>query len=131
MIKCFHQAFRLDISTNSDRLSIYIKSSLPNFYLTIHSHPVFQAIPFVLNLKKRKWLFISIYRPPSQKSQCILNSISDMLDYYSSHYEYKVIFGDFNLNPVKPEMSTFLKAENLTNLIKENTCLKGQVHVLM
>ena len=131
MIKCFHQAFRLDISTNSDRLSIYIKSSLPNFYLTIHSHPVFQAIPFVLNLKKRKWLFISIYRPPSQKSQCILNSISDMLDYYSSHYEYKVIFGDFSLNPVKPEMSTFLKAEKLTNLIKENTCLKGQVHVLM
>ena len=29
------------------------------------------------------------------------------------------------MNPVKPEMSTFLKAENLTNLINENTCFKG------
>ena len=26
-----------------------------------------------------------------------------MLDYYSNHYEYKVIFGDFNMNPAKPK----------------------------
>ena len=48
-----------------------------------------------------------------------------MLDYYSNHYEYKIIFGDFNMNPVKPEMNTFLNTENLTNVIKENTCFKG------
>ena len=29
------------------------------------------------------------------------------------------------LNPVKPEMNTFLNTENLTNLIMENTCFKG------
>ena len=54
-----------------------------------------------------------------------MNSISDMLDYYSNYYEYKVILGDFNMNPVKPEMNTFLNTENLTNLIKENTGFKG------
>ena len=48
-----------------------------------------------------------------------------MLDYYSNYYEYKVILGDFNMNPVKPEMNTFLNTENLTNLIKENTGFKG------
>ena len=48
-----------------------------------------------------------------------------MLDCYSNHYEYKVILGDFNINPVKPEMNTFLNTENLTNLVKENTCFKG------
>ena len=48
-----------------------------------------------------------------------------MLDYYLKHYEYKVIFGDFNKNPVKPEMNTFLNTENLTHLINENTCFKG------
>ena len=26
------------------------------------------------------------------------------------------------MNPRKPEMSTFLNTENITNLIKENTC---------
>ena len=54
-----------------------------------------------------------------------MNSISDMLDYYSNYYEYKVILEDFNINPVKPEMNTFLNKENLTNLIKENTGFKG------
>ena len=29
------------------------------------------------------------------------------------------------MNPVKPEMNTFLNTENLTNLIKENTGFKG------
>ena len=29
-----------------------------------------------------------------------------MLDYYSDHYEYKVISGDFNMNPIKPEMDS-------------------------
>ena len=48
-----------------------------------------------------------------------------MLDYYSNHYEYKVILGDFNMNPVKPEMNTSLNTEDFTNLIKENTRCKG------
>ena len=34
-----------------------------------------------------------------------------MLDCYSNYYEYKVILGDFNMNPVKPEMNTFLNTE--------------------
>ena len=29
------------------------------------------------------------------------------------------------MNPFKPEMYTFLNTENLTDLIKENTCFKG------
>ena len=41
------------------------------------------------------------------------------------NYEYKVIFGYFYMNPVKPEINTFLNTENLSNLIEENTCFKG------
>ena len=126
LIKGFHQQFRFDISRNSGELLIYIKSSLPAKFLSNYTLPSsIQAIPFVLNLKERIWLFISIYKPPSQNSQYFLNSIFDMLDYYSNHYKYKVIFGDFNTNPAKPEMNTFLNTENLTSLIKENTCFKG------
>ena len=130
LIKGFHQPFRLDISRNSTGLLIYTKSSLPAIFLCNYTLPSnIQAIPFELNLKKRKWLlvFISIYKPPSQNSQYFLNSISDMLDHYSNYYEYKVIFGDFNMNPVKPEINTSLNTENLTNLIKENTYFKGAV----
>ena len=59
-----------------------------------------------------------IYRKTQVALQLyFLNSISDMLDYYSNYYEYKVIFGDFNMNPVKPEMNAFLNTDNRTNLI--------------
>ena len=46
-----------------------------------------------------------------------------MFDYYSNHYVYKVILGYFNINPAKPKMNMFLSIENLSNLIKESTCL--------
>ena len=85
-----------------------------------------QAIPFESNLKKRKWLFISSYKMPSQNSQYLLNYISDMLDCYSNHYEYKVIFADFNVNPVKLEINTFSNTENPTILIKQNACFKRE-----
>ena len=29
------------------------------------------------------------------------------------------------MNPVKTEINTFLNMENLTNLIRQNTCFKG------
>ena len=88
LIKGFHQLFRLDISRNSGGLLIYIKSSLPAKFLSNYTLPSnIHAIPFELNLKKTKWLFISIYKPPSENSQYFLNSISDMLHYCSSYYE--------------------------------------------
>ena len=61
LIKSFHRLFRLEISANSGGLLIYIKSSLPAQFLSNCILPSnIQAIPLELNLKKRKWLFISI-----------------------------------------------------------------------
>ena len=124
-VKGFHQPFWLDINRNSGELLMYIKSSLPAKIISNDTVPSdIEAIPFELNRKKGKCLFFSIYKPPSQNSHYFLNSVSDMLNYYSNHYENKVIFGDFNMNTVKPEMNIFLSWDNITNLIKENTCLK-------
>ena len=43
-----------------------------------------------------------------------------MLNYHSV-----VTFGDFDMNPVKPEINTSLSKENLNNLIRENICFDG------
>ena len=48
-----------------------------------------------------------------------------MLDGYSNHYDNKVLLGDFNLKPTDPIMMTFLNEHDLINLIKSNTCFKG------
>ena len=84
-----------------------------------------QAIPFELNLRKEKWLFVSIYKPPLQSNSYFLDTLNDLLDFYSGIYDNKVVFGDFNLEPTNPVMMNFMDSQNFTNLIKNNTYFKG------
>ena len=61
-------------------------------------------IPFELNLRKGKWLFVSIYKPNLQNNQYFVSSLSDLLHFYSNEYDNKVVLGDFNLEPSSPGM---------------------------
>ena len=56
-----------------------------------------QAIPFEINLRKKKWLFVSATKAPSLNNQFFYDSLSQILDFYSSIYDIKVVFSDFNL----------------------------------
>ena len=65
----FYQPLRFDINRRSDGLLVYIKASLPSKILTKFKLPInIQIIPFEINLRKEKWLFVSIYKPPSQSN---------------------------------------------------------------
>ena len=85
-----------------------------------------QIIPFEINLRKEKWLFVSIYKPPSQSNQYFLDILGDLLDFYSQDNDNKVILGDFNLEPSNPSIASFMNNQNLFNLVKSNTCFKGK-----
>ena len=84
-----------------------------------------QIIPFELNLRKEKWMFVCIYRPPSQNKQYFLEQLSQVLDHYSSIYDNFIILGDFNMEPSSSILLPFMQSYNLYNLIKSNTCFKG------
>ena len=58
-----------------------------------------QIIPFQLNLRKDKWLFDSIYKPPLQNNQYFLSILSDLLDFYSNEYGNKVVLEVLISNP--------------------------------
>ena len=67
MLPGYHEPYQLNISDKKGGLSAYIKSHLrsrllKNFYLTSD----LEIFPFELNLRKEKWMFMCIYRPPSQ-----------------------------------------------------------------
>ena len=69
----YHQRFRLDINSKSGGILVYVKSSVPSRKLKCDVLlKSIQAIPFELNLRKEKWLVISIYWPPSQDSEFFL-----------------------------------------------------------
>ena len=58
-----------------------------------------QVIPFELNLRRKKWMFMCIYRPPSQNKQYFLDKLSEIINQYSSIYDNYIILGDFNMEP--------------------------------
>ena len=78
------------------------------------------------NVLEEKGLFVSIYKPPSQSNQYFLDIQGDLVDLYSQDYGNKVILGDFNLETSNPGIALFMNNPNLFNLVKSNTCFKGQ-----
>ena len=71
-----------------------------------------QIIPFDLKLRKDKWLFVSIHKPPVQNNQYFVSIFIDLLDFYSTQYDNKVVLGDFNLETSSPSMLSFMDSQN-------------------
>ena len=88
-----------------------------------------QIIPFELNLRKEKWMFICIYRPPVQNKQYFLENLSMIVDYYSIIFDNHIILGDFNMEPNSQILISFMQSLNLFNIIKSNTCFKAMILV--
>ena len=115
----------MDVSSRRGGLLNYVKSSLPSKMLTKFKLPNnIQIIPFELNLRKGKWLFVCIYKP-LQNNQYFVSILSELLDFYSNEYENKVAIGDFNLELSSPSMLSFMDSQNFVSLIKNKTRFKG------
>ena len=100
---------------------------MPSKLLSIHNaFNDIQVIPFELNLRKEKWMFMCFYRPPKQNSQYSLENLSSIADHYSSIYDNYIFLGDFNMEPNCLALTSFMQSFNLFNLIKTNTCFKGK-----
>ena len=59
-------------------------------------------------------------------SQYFWDSLSELLDFYSSIYDNKAVFGDFNLEISHRVMLSFMSNKNFINLVKRNTCFMGK-----
>ena len=125
LIPSFHKPLRMDDNSRRGGLLVYIKSSLPSKMLTKFK-PLnnTQIIPFVLNLRRDKWLLVSIYKPPLQNNQYFVSILSDLLDLYSNEYDNKVVHGDFKLEPSKLIMLSFMHSQNFVSPIKTRRALK-------
>ena len=103
-----------------------MKSHLSSRRLTNYTTPKdIQVISFELNLRKERWMFLCIYRPPAQNKQYFLDNLTMIVDHYSSIYDNHIILGDLNLEPDSPILVSFMQSLNLFNIIKSNTCFRG------
>ena len=88
-----------------------------------------QAILFEVNMRKTKWFFLCIYNPPSMNGQCFLDSLSNIIDYYSNVYGNHIVIGVRSLYLIVIAIVigdlTFMETNNYFNFIKNNTCFQG------
>ena len=125
MLPGYQKSYRLDISGRKGGLLVYIKSHLPSRLLKNFDIPSnIQIIPFELNLRKEKWMFMCIYRPLSQNKQYFLEKLSELIDHFFSIYDNYIILGDFNIEPSDSILKTFMQSHNLFDLIRSKTCFK-------
>ena len=110
---------------------VYVKSSISSRRLSCENLcDSIQAVPFEINLRKGKWLVISIYCPPSHNSEYFLNNLTKMIDLFADTYDNYLIMGDFNMEPRDPSLKAFLNSNNLYNLIKSTYALRAKALVL-
>ena len=123
----YHWPYSLDISSKSGTVLVYVKSLVPSHRRSCENLcDSIQGAPFEINLRKEKWLGISIYRPTSQNSEYFRNNLANMIDFFTKTYENYLIMGDFNIERSDRSLKTFLNSNNLYILIKRNTCFKGK-----
>ena len=122
----FKKPYRLDVSASSGGLLIYVKTNLPSKMINLYDfNKDIQCIAMELNVSNKRYIILSIYRPPKQKIDYFLDSLSEGLDFYSKNYENICIIGDFNATPSNPHLLKFFEDQNLKNLIKNPTCFKS------
>ena len=105
---------------------LYINENIP--CKPLNNHPTFsdpELMAFELHQSKRKWLFLGIYKSPSQNDIEFLRIISLILDYYLPTYENFVVIGEFNLLVEKSHLEVIILAYDLSSLIKKPTCYQS------
>ena len=109
-----HKVFRRDCNQFGDGLMLYINKNIPCKPLS--NHTMFSDLEFMtfeFHQSKQKWLFLGIYKPPSQNDIEFLKSIFLILDYYLPTYESFVVIGDFNQPVENSLLEAIIQAYNL------------------
>ena len=73
---------------------------------------------------------ISIYRPSSQNYEFFLNSLKNIIDYFTKLSDNYIIIGDFSLEPSNTTLKHFLDSNELYNLMKGCSSFKGKCFLI-
>ena len=118
--------FRRDRNRFWAGLILYISENNPCRPLNDRPNfPNLELIAIEIRQNKRRWLFIGIYKSPSQSGDEFTNRFSLIIDYYSPYYENLILIGDFNLSTENQHLDVLIQAYNLNNLINKPTCIQS------
>ena len=122
----FATPFRLDRNANGGGLLVYVRSDIPSHQLkSFRFSNDIECISFEINLRKKKWVLFSVYRPPTQSQDNLFENLGLALDHYSENYDNFMFLGDFDMTETEGKLKHFLDLYSPKNLVKESTCYKS------
>ena len=126
IIEGYALPFRLDKSSNSGGVLIYIREDIPCRQLNNHTiSDNFEGIFLEINLRKAKWLLFGGYNNKKSNINDLLSSLGRIMDKYMCKFDNLLLLGDFNSTIEEQRMSQFCNIYNLQNLIAGPTCFKN------
>ena len=128
LIEGFKHPFRYDRNQNGGGILVYVREGVPCKELKFEFSASMECLITEINLHKKKWAMLSIYRLPSQDEKRFYEELGKAMDYLSDTYENFLILGDFNNEENDHEIRNFLDAYGLKNLVKEATCFKSDTN---
>ena len=124
-ISGFRNSIRLDSSSNSGGILIYIKEEI--LFKKIEGLEIprdIQAIPIEISIRKQKWLLLPIYRNSRQSSKYFADNLGRIIDKFAQSRDNFLIIGDFNIVIGDKVMSTLINTYQLFSLYKGEACFK-------
>ena len=128
LIEGFKPPLRYDRNQHGGGILVYIREGVPSKELKFEFSVNMECIITEINLHKKKWAMLGIYRPPTQDEKRFYEELGKAMDHLSDTYENFLIVGDFNNEESDHEISNFLDAYGLKNLIKAATCIKSNTN---
>ena len=110
-------------------LIMYINDAISSIRKPEFECKNFDSIAVELNISKRRWLCISIYRSTSDSLPAFLAELECVLNCAFCKYDEVVIIGDYNADMLRDvtesrHINNLCNVYDLTNIIKKPTCFK-------
>ena len=83
-----------------------------------------ESICLEINIKKRQWLVIGVYKHSSYSEVAFIKSLFSCLTNATKEFENIVLLGDFSITPENTKMEQLLNTFSLESLITSPTCFK-------
>ena len=113
-ISGFKSPIRLDITSNSGGILVYIKEDILPKKIEDRDIPRdIQTILIEINIRKQKWLLLPIYRNPRQDPKYFADNLGRIIDKYTPSRDNVLIIGDFNMVIGDKVMSTLISTYQL------------------
>ena len=120
-----YKNFRLGRNCHRGGVCMYVNQDIAARRVKYNFLSNIESIYLELNLRKRKWLVIDIYKPPSYSEDAFIKSLFSCLTNATKEFENILLLGDFNMTAENTKMKQLLNTFSLESLITSLTCFKS------